>query len=151
MFKASWMVLLTIGMLLPARGIADEATTSETDGHALQDATISIEALQAELWNASGWHDIHPVDAMAYSDNSPRPIGDFDFRETDALARVSKLRSLSLLTLAEFGQSRFFLGVNNEGLVGLHFDAFSRDDSERSLELVRMPYLKENESGNETD
>jgi hypothetical protein len=65
------------------------------------------------------------------------------------LARVSKLRNLSLLTLAEIGQTRLFLGVNDEGLVGLHFNALPRDSDGRYLEVVRMPYLKENEPDDE--
>ena len=71
--------------------------------------------------------------------------------QASALARVSRLRSLSLLTLAKIGQTRLFLGVNEEGLVGLHFIAFLRDGDERYLELVRMPYLKENEPDNEVE
>jgi hypothetical protein len=52
---------------------------------------------------------------------------------------------LSLLTLAEIGQTRLFLGVNDEGLLGLHFNALPRDGDERYLEVIRMPYLKEHE------
>ncbi len=58
------------------------------------------------------------------------------------MARVSKLRNLSLLTLAEVGQTRLFLGVNDDGLVGLHFNRFSRADDTRYLEAARMTYLK---------
>ena len=143
--KASWMTLLTIGMLLSAAGFADDAKFSSTDGEPLPEVTLSVEAMHAELGYTSRRHLFPSVEAMAYSDDWPRPIADLDFQDNSALARVSKLRNLSLLTLAEIGQTRLFLGVNDDGLVGLHFNAFPRDGGERYLEVVRMPYLKENE------
>ncbi len=149
MLKASWMALLIIGMLLSAAGFADDAKSSNTEGKPLPVVTLSIETLLSESEYASRWQLFHPVDAMAYSDDWPRPITDFDFQDASALARVSKLRSLSLLTLAEIGQTRLFLGVDEEGLVGLHFIALPHYDEERYLELVRMPYLKENEPNRE--
>ncbi len=143
--KASWMTLLTIGMLLSAAGFADDAKSSNTDSEPLPEVTLSVEALHAESGYTSRWHLFDSVEAMAYSDDWPRAIADFDFRDDSALARVSKLRNLSLLTLVEIGQTRLFLGVNDDGLVGLHFSALPRDGGERYLEVVRMPYLKENE------
>lgn len=145
MLKASWMALLAIGMLLSAAGFADDAKSSNTGGEPLPVVTLSVEALLAELGHASRWQLFHPVEAMASSDDWPRPIADFDFQDSNALARVSKLRSLSFLTLAEIGQTRLFLGVNDDGLVGLHFKRFSRAGDARYLEVVRMPYLRENE------
>ena len=142
--KASWMTLLTIGMLLSAAGFADDAKSSSTDGEPLPEVTLSVEALHAELGYTSRWHLFDSVEAMAYSDDWPRAIADFDFQDDSDLARVSKLRNLSLLTLVEIGQTRLFLGVNDDGLVGLHFNAFPRDGDAHYLEVVRMPYLKEN-------
>jgi len=143
--KASWMTLLTIGMLLPAAGFADDVQYSNTDSEPLPEVTLSVEALHAESGYASRRHLFDSVEAKTYSDDWPRAIADFDFQDDSALARVSKLRNLSLLTLAEIGQTRLFLGVNDDGLVGLHFNALPRDGDERYLEVVRMPYLKENE------
>lgn len=151
MLKASWMALLAIGMLLSAAGFADDAKSSNTGGEPLPVVTLSVAALLAELGHASRWQLFHPVDAMASSDDWPRPIADFDFQDSNALARVSKLRSLSLLTLAEIGQTRLFLGVNDDGLVGLHFSALPRYGDERYLEVLRMPYLKENEPDSEVE
>jgi hypothetical protein len=108
----------------------------------LPEVTRSVAALLAESRYASRWRLYQPVDAMTYSDNWPRPIAEFNFQDDSALARVSKLRNLSLLTLAEIGQTRLFLGVNNDGLVGLHFNLFSRAGDARYLEVVRMPYLQ---------
>jgi hypothetical protein len=143
--KASWMMLLTIGMLLSASGSADDAKFSNTDSETLPEATLPLDGLHAELGHTSRWHSFDSVEAMAYSGDWPRAIADFDFQDDSALARVSKLRNLSLLTLVEIGQTRLFLGVNDEGLLGLHFNAFPRDGDGRYLEVVRMPYLKENE------
>jgi len=143
--KASWMTLLIIGMLLSAAGFADDAKSSNTDGEPLPEVTLSVEALHAELGYTSRWHLFDSVEAMAYSDDWPRAIADFDFQDDSALARVSKLRNLSLLTLVEIGQTRLFLGINDDGLVGLHFNAFPRDGDAHYLEVVRMPYLKEKE------
>ncbi len=143
--KASWMTLLTIGMLLSKAGFADDAKSSNTDSEPLPEVTLSVEALHAESGYTSRWQLFDSVEAMANSDDWPRAIADFDFQDDSALARVSKLRNLSLLTLVEIGQTRLFLGVNDDGLVGLHFSALPRDGGERYLEVVRMPYLKENE------
>jgi hypothetical protein len=49
------------------------------------------------------------------------------------------------LTLAEIGQTRLFLGVDDDGFVGLHFCTLPRYGDERYLEVVRMPYLKKDE------
>ena len=143
--KASWMTLLTIGMLLSAAGFADDVKSSNTDSEPLPEVTLSVEALHAESGYTSRRHLFDSVEAMAYSDDWPQTIADFDFQDDSALARVSKLRNLSLLTLVEIGPTRLFLGVNDEGLVGLHFNALPRDGDERYLEVIRMPYLKEHE------
>ena len=142
MVKASWMALLTIGLLWSAAGFADDVQSSKTDGELLPVVTLSVETMLAESEYPSRWRPFHPAEATAYSDGWLRPIADFDFQDAGVLSRVSKLRGLSLLTLAEFGQTRMFLGVNEEGLVGLHFDAFPHNGGDRYLEVVRMPYLR---------
>ncbi len=151
MLNADWLALLIIGMLLSTAGFADDAKSSSADGEPLPPATLSIETLLTESKYAFRWQPFYPADEMAYPDDWPRPITDFDFRDASALARVSKLRRLSLLTLAEIGQTRLFLGVNEEGLVGLHVSALLHHDDERYLELVRMPYLAENEPDSEVE
>ncbi len=142
MNEAKWVMFLTIGMLLSAAGYADDTKLSNAHGESLPGETRSIEALLAASEYASRWQLYHPLDAIAYSDDWKRPVADINFRDGSALARFSKLRNLSLLTLAEVGQTRLFLGVNDDGLVGLHFNLFSRADDTRYLEAVRMPYLK---------
>jgi hypothetical protein len=130
-------------------GFADDVQSSNTDSEPLPEVTLSVEALHAESGYTSRRNLFHSVEALAYSDDWPRTIADFDFQDDSALARVSKLRNLSLFTLAEIGQTRLFLGVNDEGLLGLHFNTLRRNGDERYLEVVRMPYLKENEPDDE--
>lgn len=151
MLKASWITPFTVGVLLSSAGFADDAKVSNTDAEPLPVATLSVESLLEEFGYGPRWQLSHPVEAMAYSDDWLPPIADFRFQDGSALARVSKLRGLSLLTLAEIGQTRVFLGVNDDGLVGLHFNAFSDNGDEHYLEVVRMPYLQENELGSTAD
>ena len=142
MIKASEMTLLTIGLLWSAAGFADEVQSSKTDGEQQPAVTLSVETMLAESEYPPRWRPLHLTEATAYSNDWLRPIADVDFRDADALSRISNLRGLSLLTLADFGQTRLFLGVNEEGLVGLHFDLFPHYSGEQYLEVVRMPYLK---------
>ena len=151
MLKATWTALFTIGTLLPAAAIAEEELRTNTDSEALPDATLSVDPLHPESLFPSRWQLPHSIETMAYPDDWPQPIADFDFQDASALERVSKLHSLSILTLAEIGQTRVFLGVNDEGLVGLHFNVFAHDLGEGSLEMVRMPYLKEKEPDDELE
>ena len=136
MNKAKWMGQLTIGMLLSTAGLADEAKSSKT---------ITVESLLAESVYAPRWQLDRPIDAKTYASGWRQPIADVHFQDNSAMARVSRLRNLSLLTLAETGRTRLFLGVNNDGLVGLHFIAIPKYGDERYLSLVRMPYLKKDE------
>ena len=149
MRKANWMALLTIGTLLPVAVFADDESHSSTDSDAPSVVTFSVDPFHTESLYPSRWQLHHSVGEVAYADDWSQPIADFDFEDASALARVSKLRSLSLLTLAEVGQTRVFLGVDDKGLVGLHFNVFVRDLGESSLEMARMPYLKEKEPDDE--
>ena len=142
MIKASWISFLTIGLLWSAASFADDAQPSKSNDELLPVVSLSLEAILTESKIPSRWRPLYPAEATVYSDDWPRPLADFDFQEAGAWSRVSKLRGLSLLTLAEFGQTRLFLGVNKDGLAGLHFDVFPRYGDKRYLEVVRMPYLR---------
>ncbi len=149
MIKANWMALSTLGLLWSAAGLADDVQDSKPGDELLPVVTLSIEPMFAESEYPSRWPPLNSAEATAYSDGWQRPIADFDFQDAGALSRISKLRGLSLCTLAEIGQTRLFLGVNEKGLVGLHFDMFPRYGSERYLEVVRMPYLKKTSQAEE--
>jgi hypothetical protein len=151
MVKASWMALLTTGLLCSAAGFADDVQPSKTDDELLPVVTLSVETMLAESKYPSRWRTFHPAEATAYSDGLLQPIADLDFNDTGVLYRVSKLRGLSLLTLAEFGQTRMFLGVNDDGFVGLHFDTFQHNELDRYFEVIRMPYLSKTSQATESN
>lgn len=151
MLRANWMVLLIVGTLLPAAGLADDATVSRGDGEPAPLPGLSLESLHLQSAYAPRWQLTDPVETLAYANDWSRPMSDFDFQDSGILGRASKLRGLSFLTFAEIGQTRLFLGVNKEGLVGLHFRAFPQHDDGRYLEIIRMPYLENSEPDTEAD
>ena len=70
----------------------------------------------------SGWRwtpDVYPVEGISTYRLTPA----IAFEDANLLIRYRDARSLSLLTVAEFGRSRLFFGVNEDGLLGLHFRA----------------------------
>lgn len=149
MKRASWRALSAFVMVLPAAGFADEHHSPDVDGEPLPVTTRSAETLLAESVYAPHWWPLADSDIHTFSGDWPQPLSGFEFtlrfQNTSALARVREVRSLSLLTLAEFGRTRFFLGVSNDGLLGLHFNAVARHNKQRYLEIIRMPYLKDAE------
>ena len=151
MLKANWMVLLIVGTLLPAAGLADDATTSRSNSKTLPLSTLTPDSLPAGHVYAPRWRLADPVETIGHANDWSQPMQDLEFQDSGILGRVSKLRGLSFLTLAELGQTRLFLGVNKDGLVGLHFQALPRHGNARPLEVVRMPYLKSSKPVTETE
>ncbi len=151
MLKAGWMALLPFSMLLTAASLADDTDGTKTDVEQKpQELRNTIES--GTQWEFSYlWHLRYPAAATTYPDYLKDPIVELEFQDSSMYGRVRQLHNLSLLTLAEFGQKRLFLGVNADGFVGIHFNAFSRNDDRRYLELVRMPYLKESDTGSDVD
>lgn len=147
MFKANWMALFATGMLLPMAGLADDAQT--TDSEPLPIPTLSRAALLAELEYASRWHLLPTAKAKDFADERPRHFTEFgvNFRDDNAMMRATRTRNLSLLTVAEFHKTRLFFGVNSDGVLGLHFNAFRRHGDARYLEVFRMPYVKDTTPG----
>lgn len=150
MLNSNQMALLTISTLLSTAGIADEAklssSASETQTEVTPEVTHRTNTDHSVLDYTPRWRSYYLSDTKSYSDALPERIVDFDFEDRSVLTRASKLRNLSLLTLARIRHTRVYLGVNDDGLVGLHFNASPHDSDERYLELARMPYLKQNES-----
>lgn len=142
MQRARWMVPVVALCLMPAAVIADDARTA-VEGIAQADlVALSMPAYRQAAVSATRWRPTMPNYDIAYAGDALHPIETLDFRDSGALARVSKVRQLSLLTLAELGKTRLFFGVNKEGLFGLHLCALPQPGDERSVELARMPYLK---------
>lgn len=151
MQKANLMLLLLFGALHPAAVIADDAALSGADDDRLPVTAASIDSLQLVSGYSPRWQLSHPVEKMDFSRDALPPITDIEFQDPGAFARVSKLRELSLLTLAEVGRTRLFLGVSEKGLLGFHLGALPRLGDERCLEVARMPYLKNDQKDDGAD
>ncbi len=125
---------------------AEDATPAASDYDVLPKVALLAAAMLADLD-----YDTRPPPFYAAQGNSlgndklRRRIADVDFTDNSTIARLSKLRGVSLLTVAEVGDSRLYLGVNDDGVVGLHFNAFMRSDDKRHLELLRLPFLAADE------
>lgn len=148
MRKTNCVVQVTIGALLSLPGLADEAKSFNTRHDALFLASSSAEVRPAGLQWVSGAQPSQPSKAIGYTRAGLRPISDFEFQDTDVFTRVTRIRSLALVTVAETRQARWFLGVNNRGVLGLHFSALPRPGASRNLEVLRMPYLEKRKPGN---
>ena len=127
MVKAIRMTLMLIGLLPHTVALAD--TTYATDPAHESSLQTSDTARITML------HQI-PDARTSFS-----TLDKLEFQDSSAMGRARKIRSLSLLTLAEFKKSRLYLGVNKRGLLGLHFNLVIRS-GDRCLEVARMPYLQ---------
>ena len=144
MRKTNLMLLLfLIGGLHPATVVAEDAGLAVT--------ATSMDLAQPEYGYASRWRLSYALEEMAFSSDASSVITDIDFQDRGTFARVSKVRELSLLTLAEVGRTRLFLGVSEKGLLGFHLGALPRLGDERCLEFARMPYLKNHEKNDGAD
>ena len=131
MFKVTRVMLFLIGFLSQAFAQADDDNS-----------------IDWALATTATFADASLAPAYVQSTQTQGPSSSIEklhFQDSSAVGRASRLRSLSLLTLAQFRQSRLFLGVNDRGILGLHFNAAKRGD-ERCLEVARMPYLRDTPS-----
>lgn len=151
MLKASWMALLPVSMLLAAASLADDADSTATDAKQIPLESRPTIKSEAEWEFSYLWHLRYPSAATTYPDYWTDSLVELEFHDSSMYGRVSQLHNVSFLTLAEFGQKRVFLGVNADGLVGIHFNEFFRNDDRRYFEVVRMPYLKELDADNDDD
>ena len=131
--------VLIITMLMSAAAMADEPEQPKL--------TPAAEAFIADLERASRPQSADVFRSMTYTDNYLRPLPNVDFEDGSLLERVSHLRRVSLLTVAEIGDTQFFFGLNSDGLLGLHFNIDRKKRKER-LELLRMPYLGDENEDN---
>jgi len=151
MFKASWMVLLSLVILFAAESRADDSDAIDADSEQIPLQMRTAIAADAEWEFSYLWQVRYPIGLTTFPEAWPGAMDEFDFQDTSMFGRVSQLRNLSLLTLAEFGQRRLFLGVNEDGLVGIHLGAFANKNDRRYLEVVRLPYLNELDTDSEVD
>ncbi len=99
--KASPISVLTCGLLLASAASADDAPnpvpTMTTSARAMELPDSIVDS----RWSAA--------------------IDDIEFLDNSALARVRRLEDVTFLTISETPGTRLFLGVNRDGLIGLHF------------------------------
>lgn len=108
------IVLLT-GLLLTGIAAADDSAV---------ELTPAAKAFIADLERSSTWELPPLAQTSYYSDEFLRPLPDIHFADNSLLARLSQLRRVSFYTFMQREDTRLFLGVNDEGLVGIHFNAY---------------------------
>ena len=101
--RVSLLVVLSIGLLFSAATIADDEVVARAPAVLAGYLAVTREPTYSDIW-------LSQMDTLEFQDNSP-------------LARISRIRELPLLTLAETPRSRLYLGVNGDGVFGLHFRA----------------------------
>jgi hypothetical protein len=144
MSKANLIALLIASALVSHSASAQNANEPEPgDEEAANrtDADFAAELLQAEIEYSALWDMRYPLELTPATDTWPESIAQVDFQDASLSGRMSRLRNLSLLTIGEFGKRRLFLGINSEGLVGIHLLGFSGTADQKYMEVVRMPYL----------
>lgn len=141
MRNATWNVFVA-GILISTAAIADDGKSSDPGNAMASTLSRAVGGLLADSTTPPRLPLDASTDDSSYGSRELHPIANIRFRDGSVMGRVSKLRSISFLTLAEDKKTRLFLGVNGDGLVGLHFVASSKQSDERYLSLARMPYLK---------
>ena len=133
--------VLIVGILLSSSALADDQEAP--DGKETREIELTPAAREfiEDLERSSRPELPYAFQPIHYADVSLRPLVDIDFEDSDFLAKVSKLRRVSFVTLGEVGEAQLFLGVNDKGLLGIHFNAYRERSSDRHLEMYRMPYL----------
>lgn len=128
---------------------ADEpAKDDDTQTVVSSDATAE---LLDRLGTSTRWQLTAPAPALAWESDFAHPLADIRYEDANLLSRFSRIRRLSLLTLAEIWDAQFYFGVNREGYLGLHLGAPSRRSGDRQLEVARMPYLKDRQTDDDTE
>lgn len=146
MFQARNLALSTICMLLAATGLAEETKVSETDRDRSRLVQPNVQTLLAESEYGSRWQLERSVATPSYAEGWMSSFAKLRFHDASGMSRMGKMRSLSLLTLVETGRTRLFIGINADGLAGLHLKAIDRYDDDHHLDLARAPYLNKNAS-----
>ncbi len=115
---------------------ADENGIETATDKAAQTDVRSIE----DLLDASGYlnNRVEPL-ALGYTLDTAEIDLDLDFEDNSSLlGRLKRVRSLSLLTISSHRKSRLFLGVNEDGLLGLHLTASQAVSNDRTVELASL-------------
>lgn len=126
-----WTLVAGFG---PATAVGEETDTTA--------ATASLHALVAAPRYPVDWHDLQGYPSMPNIENdTAQSIAPISFRDGSRLGRLKSIRQLSLLTITETRKSRVYIGVNDEGVFGIHLNFLARKQDDRFAEILRMPYL----------
>ncbi len=143
MAKLAW---IAVGATIIGLGAAGIACADEADDAVERDANESEEVRSIDdILEPTGYlnNRVEPI-VLGYSLDSAAHLNlDINFEDNSAIGRLSRIRNLSFLTIAKQRKSRLFLGVNEDGLVGLHLTATSDGLAiDQTVELSRLPYLE---------
>ena len=130
--------LLCCTLLLPMTAAADDGEQPES---ASSDApSTQTETVQSLAEFESRWRLSHAALTPNYTDAWPHSstLFDVDVDSDDSILRVAQIRSLSFLTISGDERSKWFLGINEDGLVGIHFRGFSRSGARRHLDIATL-------------
>lgn len=145
---------LSLVWLIPGQAIADASETSSAKRATAQAAKstpglhVDLTRYASDFYAGDGAADY--ADAIAgrsYASYTTLEAGDEDslqvaHHDNSLLRRLSRVRSLSLVTFMRTNKTRVFLGVTKEGRPGIYFSTQPEQlDDARHLELYRLPYV----------
>lgn len=132
-----WLLIIVLGAILSsAPCLADDDGAMDRLSASL--ATLYAAAIIAEYDDQVFDRRSNSYDMFRRAHSYEQPLAALEFQRSDAIGRMTRVRSLSLMTIAETRSSRLFFGVNRDGLLGIHL--LGSDD--RHLEFARMPWLR---------
>lgn len=82
--------------------------------------------------------EVRPAETLPDTGAWAPTIPELEFRDATAFDRLKRFRNLSLVTIAKGRRARLYLGVNEDGLAGLHLTLRRPGDDDRYLELSRL-------------
>jgi hypothetical protein len=136
MLRVRSLTLVVCGLTFSLHALADE------DGNEIEDSARSTQLIR-ETTVAPPDYEYRPIETPAAAMRwQSDPVAELQLDDGSTIARLTRVRNLSLLTMARFRHSRFFFGVNSEGIVGFHLAGSSRDEDARFLEVARLPHLE---------
>jgi hypothetical protein len=136
-FTLGTLVIVLAGITDVSSAIADE----END-----ESPASLEALLATPSYSIYRYDSIRQLTLPEAVHSTAPAEpSVDFRDGSTLGRLKSIRQLSLLTITDNGKSRIYVGVSDEGVFGIHISFLNDRQNDRFAEVMRMPYLREQE------
>ncbi len=120
--------------------IAQDTNTEIVRSAAIDPGFVSVAAGGHTKFSTLGPRARHSV--VAHADSSEDLS--IAHRDNSLLGRLSRVKSVSLVTFLETGKTRVFLGVNRDGRPGIHFNSRAkRSEDNRHLALYHMPYLSD--------